>query len=265
MTGEAALKALMEAAEGGDRQAAGDFFLSILNAALFVPLRSQDMNVGAAASHGDFFPDILKVQDDTRNVAPAFLSASDLEKWCGAVSSFRTFTLGSLISVLPEEWWVCLNPGGEVEKEFSPWELQLLKKGPEAVPEILCDLFDQISDTVLEAVEVREYEYPLLKSALSERAGSISGVIGLYLLMSRGSRPSILIGTLISNSAQSEAAKIREEISDTAQKALIGDNSFRVFVGTDLDSTVSLSIFRDTAPFYRPDCNASGRISQDLK
>ena len=81
---------------------------------------------------------------------PIFSDELYLQDWLGEEAPFEKVRFASLIWEVEKETWMHLNPGQEVGKEISPWEIELLKQGPDAVPEIAAEI-----SGVSEDIEVR--------------------------------------------------------------------------------------------------------------
>jgi len=246
----------MPAALNGDREAALLFFRAFLAGPLYVPERYQAHKLSDAPRYPSDLFNLLGLQDRERVIIPVFSRAEMIIQWCGNELSHTCLSGQALLERLPDEWWLCLNPGGEIEKEFSPWEARLLKKGPESIPEILEDLLQDTEPVPLNIETVSGEEMPELKKALQEAAGSLPGIEALYLLRENFTSPEsdevqtrLLIGAELNEQSAQEADSISKLLRDAGAPHRIGAEPLRVFAGHKEE--MAMRIFSVVEPFYR--------------
>jgi len=250
------LEGMMEKASSGDLQAAYAFYETLINESVIVPERHQNV----ALSHNPEYPNeilnILGIKNNDRIIVPVFLSPEYIETWCGQKLLFRKMFFSALIDVLPPKWWICLNPGQEITKEFSPWELERLKSGTHEIPEILAELFGDLLPSATLSFEPQGPEYDNLKELLSDAGKEFPEVREIRLIaqmneaVTETQKTMLLLGVLVDPGSKERRTLIRDYLINTAHLALIGLEEFRVFLGSSIEDDISLSLFAKIKPFY---------------
>lgn len=130
----------LELAEGGEIESVRSFLAKLLESSLILVDRSQPKNLTLAPNYPNEFVRFLGVQDGDRILVPAFTTAERISDWFPHPLNVHESTFRSLLNVLPDNWWIVVNPNSELYKELSPWELKLLQSGPEGLEELLDEL-----------------------------------------------------------------------------------------------------------------------------
>ncbi len=157
------------------------FYKELLKAFLYVPHRFQEQPLSNAPQYPNPFLNILGVQDSERVVVPVFTHKIYIADWCGVEFTFENIASHDLFGRIPKEWWIVLNPGREYEKEFSPWEIDLLRAGEASLPELLAESLadSEASSVVIHPVNVDE-ELPL-KNKITTFAKQHDSIEKIYL------------------------------------------------------------------------------------
>ena len=255
--GNDALAAAMDQASYGSIPAAESFYKLFLSTTVYVPARQQPHPLSDAPQYPNDFVTVLGVQDKERVVTPVFSHQGFITAWSGLDLAAKQMTGGELLKILPEGWWLVMNPGQPVEKELSPWELEQLREGPAGIPAVLEEL--ESDREVLSLRALREEEYAALKNALRERAARLQGVQRVYLALEEsaheggGLESRLLIGAQLDTAINADSAlrqQIRQALRDAAGPHLIGDAiPLKVFVGKS-GETGMLGIFQQIPPLY---------------
>lgn len=247
----------MSLASFGYEDAARRFFEAFLSGPLFVPERYQERPIANLPEYENDFVNVLGLQDGSRVIVPVFTDPSYIETWCGNPLSYKSVNGQKLFEMLPEEWWISVNPGSEIEKEISPWEVDLLRGGTSGIDAILAELFPREVTELLEVRPVRENEQRDLKLELAQFAASHPEIARLYMLIEIGRDideedvVTLLLGVQAEIRASDEADSLREEIKGMAERALIGSGeAVRVMIGTSIEDNLMLGMFRKEKPFY---------------
>ncbi len=124
-------------ASRGERDSLKDFYNLLWDLNVIIPV-VPDFYVKAFG----FNPkskDVFAITNvDNKLILPIFSKKEIFMNWAtkevlNVVKPFKTF-----IWLLPENVWVHLNPNQDIGKEFSPWEIEILKKsGLKAIDEII--------------------------------------------------------------------------------------------------------------------------------
>lgn len=206
----------------------------------------------------------LAVQQDETISVPVFCNEEEVKDWAGLDLSLRQVSIRQLLASIPQGWWVTFRPGSDTGKEFSPWELEELSKGPEAIESILDEIF---SDSEIEPLQYREPEsgeYQELKAALIDFSKKHQGILTLSLLKHEESEL-LQIGAGLEKSANKSV--IKDGLSSLCQQLLVGDIHPRIFLyENDHPGAIGL-LFQKTQPFYKRSsrslfdrlCNLLGR------
>lgn len=249
-----ALEHALAVAIDGDASAQRRFFEVLLEATLVVPERHQPRPLTDSPRYPNEFFNVLGLQHGERVVVPVFSRADGIERWCGNPLRHRMLRFSDLLATIPDEWWVCVNPGGGVEKELSPWELGLLRSGRAGIAEIVEDLGAATATTTVEIRALKDGEYPELRRLLGEFATSCIDISRVFILREEGGGERtavVLIGVECFTSDQPGLDKVREEVGVVAGRGLIGAEPFRVFVGGRTTNNFKLTLFAQAEPVFQ--------------
>lgn len=250
------LEQLMELAVSGDKDAAQVFLDLFLAGPLFVPERHQPSPIAGAPKYPNDFAWLLGVQDGDRVIVPVFTDAQLIEEWAAAPLTFRTVPGKAILDAMPEEWWLWLNPGSDVEKEFSPWEIGELKLGPSSFATVLAEIFPEEIVEPLTLTQVDTNSYLELKRALIEFAEQDPRIVKLFILQEEGKdfegelRTQLLVGVEAGVKSSNEVDQLRDAIDAHAAPTQIGGETLKILVGKDVTDGLYLSIFKDSQPFF---------------
>lgn len=245
------IEAAMAKAMAGEKESLQIFFTELLRIPLFVPNRKQTPAPVNLAEYPDSILNVLALSDEDRTIVPVFLQPEYLSEWSERPLEYRQTSILSLLDILPMNWWVCVNPGRDVEKELSPWELQKLLAGSEGIAEIVEELSDDLSSVPL--LDLSTGPDSQLKASLSQYAATRDSIAAIYALMKDSesvdaAQELVLVGIQVDGNEQ-EVAKIKDEATAVAQKSMIGDYPVRVFTGTSLEG-YTLSVFKGMGAIY---------------
>ena len=245
-------QAMFDALEG-DGRAARIFFERLLEGRFFVPERHQERALSDAPPYPNDLLNILGIKAPGRVIVPIFTRSELIESWCGVALHHRTLGFGDLLAIIPDGWWVCLNPGAEVEKELSPWELGLLKSGAQVIDELIEEFnSDNTTPTVqIRALESGEYED--LRRGLVAYGEGEPEIARLLLLREEGGEsrtPTVLIGVECFSSERKVLDRIKAQVEAEAARGLIGGDGGRVWVGGKETNNFALTLFSRAEPLF---------------
>ncbi len=248
----------------GDRGAAVNFFIQLLNHELTVPERYSNSKYCDAVTYPHIFLNIFAFQDEEgRTCIPAFTNPAHAKSFNPqavqdntAISEplrCRKVSGSELFKLTPDDWWIILNPNQEVAKELSPWELSLLKKGEESIPEIIEEVFSQDTPTPIKISASTDDEFRSLRSFLIEHCKSDNRITKLYLskeIPYNESATIPLIGILVDPLYIADQDAILENIRGVANLEQVGTAKPRLFIGSEDAPGIMLRLFLDAPPFY---------------
>ncbi len=251
----------------GDKDAAHALLQGVLSGPLYVPERHQAKPLTDAPAYPNDFVYILGVRDKERTVVPVFSDASHLLTWAGNPFTFKVMSGKALFELVPEGWWVILNPGSEFEKDFSPWEIETLREGEKGIPAVLEELFADSGPTMVEVHPLPEGSYSELKDSLLKFALTTPSINRLHVLSEVGVDEEdqkvtrILVGVKLEGSVgKPEKEALQGDLTALAQRALIGDRSVRVLVADAREENLVLGAFNGFEPLYTKSIEKVGGI-----
>ena len=248
------LEQSMQEALAGSFEAGRRFFLAFLQGPIYVPERRQIHPLTEAPSYPNDFVNILGIQDKERAVVPAFSRLEHVEQWFGGNLECKTLSGLELIKLVPADWWICFNPGREVEKEISPWEIDQLRGGEEGIGAVLAEIFLTGPAQTLSVRTLRDNEHAAVRAALKSLADARPEISSIYLLIEEGrdadENPieTLLIGLEIDSSNLRVVEDIRCAALSLAQKAEIGGNPVKVYAG-GAGGKIALKALEGSPPF----------------
>ncbi|MFM1847376.1 MAG: SseB protein N-terminal domain [Pseudomonadota bacterium] len=260
-------RAMFDALEG-DGRAARLFFERLLESKFFVPERHQDRVLSDSPVYPNDLLNVLGIKAPGRVIVPVFTRSELIEAWCGVSLRHRTIGFPELLKILPDEWWVCLNPGAEVEKEISPWELGLLKGGTGVIDELIEEFNAENAAPTVQIRAPKEGEYGELQRGLSNVAENEKEIARLFILREDGGEsraPIVLIGVECFSSERRVLDRIKGEIEAEAARGLIGGDSARVLVGGKETNNFALTLFSRAEPFFAREAPAPRGLWGKLK
>ena len=218
-------------ASQGDRDAARRLFESFLRGPLVIPRRFQAHPMSDAPVYPTELFDILGINDGGRTIVPVFGNIEQLQSWSGSSLIYRTMSGADLISLLPEGWWVCINPGTGIEKDLSPWELHEISKGPAGIAAVLEELESDGLEPLRRIVPLTQQDIPSIAAALIDYAKRNRWIRSLKVARAEhGSEHEegeqrLLLGVEASRPPSSAE---QQEVSDLARAAAIGESPLRL-------------------------------------
>jgi len=182
------LKQAYEEKEG----AARSFFEALLQSRVLVGLRPVVAPPGDVPGPGNQATEelqrFLTVEVEGRRTLPVFSEESFTKEWVGEDFLFEHREFSTLLRVLGPETWLHLDAGQEYGREISPWEIDLLKRGPEAIEAVLQE--EGESGAAELEVDSRPESLEEFKKRISIAAEPYSWIAELKLLSIRNSEKS---------------------------------------------------------------------------
>jgi hypothetical protein len=265
------LEQLLLAAVEGDRTAAERFLELFLAQSFFVPERRQAQKMSDQPNYPNEFLNMLGIQDKERVVVPLFTRQELIAEWCGNTLAARSMKTSEILNHMPEDWWICVNPAAEAEKEISPWEIELLRGGAANIPAILDELYQHTIVEPLEVQPVQTYEYEALHRELKDYASRQKQIEKLYLIRQTGKDidetiiNKLLLGAEISTDSEGELENIKQELQALADRCQVGGDKVTLFSAQSGKGDMSFGLFGKSIPFYtRENRKRSGTLLERL-
>ncbi len=245
---------LLQAAEG-QTKALEKVLLGLMAGPLYIPTRSQSQNLTHQPTYPNDLISILGVQDKERVVVPVFTAAEFIQEWFGNELSYKLYSGESLFGILPEEWWITINAGQEIEKEISPWEITRLKHGEAGIKEILEE--SSLDDAIVQSIDLKqvpENDFSDLKQKISAYAVSKKDILKIYLMLEKsmttdGATLEKLIVGVECDKSTGDLEELKEKLVHICSLNLIGNMDSKILAGIS-GNNILLGPFKNSAPFY---------------
>jgi SseB protein N-terminal domain len=253
---DALAELILRASEEPSPEVLSSFYKLLLSMQWIVPERAQDNQLINQPEYPNPFLNILGIVKKEQVFAPIFSSDPRVREWSGHEIRGRYLSFKELLELLPNGWWIIINPGSEGEKDLSPWEIELLRGGESNIPALIEEILveDVIED--IELSELEDSEHQILKTKLVDIAKQNGEVSKLFLLREKGKTlseketSSIILGILIDTIPVARREEIQNTFADAGAYTLIGSEKMKVRVGDSIDGNLLLGIFKDHQPFY---------------
>ncbi len=248
--------ALLRAADGLPG-ALRDFYEALLRSRVWFPLRSIKKGEGRIERVGDRRSeesDFVVAEFEGRRFVPIFSEPEFVGDWAeqDVTSSAKEFS--SLLWLLDDETHFYLNAKQEVGKEITLWEIELLRRGLEAVPELVAEETEEIE--ISEEVEVRSSSdlFPELKKQLLpvlEIYEELEEAFLISVKQSSGLPEVPMLGIRYAVIAPDKREYVRSELENIARSHL-GEAAGLLNIVDNLDSPICAhgEFFSDATPFY---------------
>jgi hypothetical protein len=260
------LTVLSKEAFEGIRSSCEEFLRQFLDTELIVPDRHQpNIQSTNPEPFSPFFP-FFCYEFEGETFIPCFEKEEQLTEWCSKPLTYRRSLGLRIIDLIPPNCWLVFNPGSEVEKPFSPWELSLLRLGSaEAITEVISELFDTPTEELLDANALFSGEHPQLFAELQKICENRSQIDKAWILevglVQDSDTPSneVLVGFLVTKNVKKEGKETEiDELQATLQNLLaplmIGRGSLRVVVLTEISEGIFGPLFKAHAPVFDRNC-----------
>ncbi len=218
-----------------------------LETQFLVPEREQPHPLTHPTTYPNELFQLLGIAHGDQSFVPIFCTEEEIKDWSGLELRTRQVYGKQLLQSIPEGWWITLRPGAEVGKEFSPWEISELTKGPEAIDTVVAEIFDSEEVTPLEYKEPGEDEYTELKENLTTFALDNPEIQTLSLL-EHEDQNLLQLGAGISS--LEKRTEIEEQLETICKRALVGDIQSRVLVFQSNETSAIALLFMKSKPFY---------------
>ena len=238
------LSELLEAAATGESSEA--FYLELLESEVVIPTRSA---AKANPQPGDTFEtfNFLTAREGSKEILPIFSDAAFVEEWAGRELPTRTHRFTSLLWILADEIWLHLNPGQEFGKELSPWEIERLKQGKDAVPELISELDPPVAREI--EIDAQSDNYPELRLQMRPVLELYREISEAFIVkIAEGEEIYPAVGLRRESISPERLASLQSELNDSVSGHLSQGERLAIF--ENVDDRSYRAIFEDATPFY---------------
>ncbi len=270
------LTLLLNHAADGLPGAVAAFLERLLISDVYVPLRglpgaTEESGADVALVGEDSAEErgFLTVVYDSKPCLPIFSQEEYLLEWAQREIPFVRKSFKSLLWLVGDENWMYINPNQEVGKEITEWEIQRLRQGVEAIPEIVASL----SEVPYGEIEVRSGEdlYPELKRKLLPTLELYPELTEAFLVTikegeAEAEKP--LLGVKWAKVKEAKRIYVKAELEECI-KDFLSERGGHITVIDDLGDKNSHNhtLFADSTPFYFATREPSGiqKVTNTLK
>lgn len=252
------LTSLLVAAASGNEEALKAFFRALPDAYVYVPVFSpapiQDEQIVVIGEKGEVPSQVfMTVRYEGNPCVPAFTEKRFVEQWAKREVLCVSKLFRTLLWSIGEGTWIYLNPNQEVGKEITPWEIELLKQGADAVDDLVAAQQEDSLDEIEVSPDTESFAE--LKRKLIPVLEIYSELEEAFLVMVKegmGLEPRPVLGLRFAkNTSQNKREYLREEIlriADEYQGA--GEQPLAVLDDLGLEHSPNWPIFSEAVPFY---------------
>jgi hypothetical protein len=262
------LESLLEQALTGDKEAIYQFYKRFLTSEFIVPERFQEAPLSNSAKYPNDFFNLLGIQNKEKSIIPIFCNAEQIQDWCALNLNSKKITAEYLLNNTPEDWWLHLNPGAELNKEFSPWEIKKLLEGELGLNEIISDFGAYEDDSAPLLSNLKEDEYINLKNNLLSLASiesSISKITIAKATSQENKEEKILLAIFPTEEKDHKISKeLKDKFLDILRAALIGDLPYECLIINKEDNLNRL-LFANFAPLFQREDTKSSLLTKIIK
>ncbi len=243
----------LEAAANEIPGAAAEFFRLLMKSTVFLPVKSEPKSgvpiLGQLETRDLGF---LTVLSDGEEILPIFSEADFVGDWADRELFYAECEFRKLIWLIGESTVFHLNPGQEVGKEISRWEIEKLRNGEAAIEEIVAELEGAGDEDLLVQPAGPEFD-PFRKKLLPilEIASELELAFLVLLSEEESARTSPALGVKYSADISEERrAYFRAEFENCSRQSLPPEMQLTIFDELDDETNPNWSIFEDASPFY---------------
>ena len=230
------------------------FLRILMQSTVFVPIKSEpkkDIPIFGQLETGDL-GFLLSPGTGDEEILPIFSEPGYVAEWAEREIFYADCEFRKLIWVLGEDTVLHLNPGQEVGKEISRWEIEQLRRGEGAIPEIVAELQGGGESDILLEPAGPEYD-PLKKKLLAvlEIATELSEAFLVVATEEEGGAVSPTLGLLYGEAVSPERREyFRAEFENCSREHLPSDRRMTILDDLDDENSPNWGLFADVNPFY---------------
>ena len=251
------LAILLEDAADEKPGAAEAFYELLLNSEVFIPTHSTKEKIfEVGSSHADQLG-FMTINYEGQECLPIFSQESFIYEWAGKEVSFTKKSFSSLLWLVGD-MWLYLDSNQLAGKEITAWEIELLKKGKDTIPELvaassenpLLELEVETNSDLF--AELKRQVIPVLELSSKLEAAFMVGIKD-----DGNTKP--MLGLKYGKVTDAERKYIRDELLQVSEQLLIVD---------DIGVGASDSFFNDATPFFiaqKEIKNAENSIFSEIK
>ena len=225
--------------------AAESFFELLLESEVYIPIQKDSKKSAKSVEIGKAHVDqlgYLTVDYEGKECLPIFSEEDFLHHWAKREIGVAKKDFKSLLWLVGEELWLYIDPEQEIGKEITAWEISMLKKGKDAIPDLVAALGGEQAFDL--EVDNSSNLYPELKRKLLsvlELAKNLEEAFLISVKDDNSESTSAMLGLKYSEDDKTQKEFIRKEVGYFEENILVVDN---------LGSGPNDTLFDGATPFY---------------
>mgnify|MGYP000325942580 CR=1 FL=1 len=252
------LTKILEDAANGEPGAVAAFFMRLLISGVYVPLhpsveRTTDNGAQPILGSESFRAlNYMTVLHDGKEIMPIFSEEIFVGEWAEREFEYAEVKFSSLIELLGDDVALHLNPGQDVGKEITPWEIAELRKGSDAIPDLVQLLAEEDGGGEIEVRSSGEI-FPDLQRGLLPVLELYTELREAFIVAvkepaAESERPAI--GLRFLGITEGKRRYLVSELENAAKEQLPSHLSLIVCDDLDDHRSPHLGLFTDVTPFY---------------
>ncbi|MCB0347034.1 MAG: SseB family protein [Bdellovibrionales bacterium] len=251
---EKSLEQLLDEAERNVLGSAKEFYLRLLESEVLIPLRPGFAKMTEEEAKEIKTLERFAIVDfQQKRILPVFSHKEAFIEWTqqqeieAIAKSFK-----SLVWIIGEEIWVHLNPGQEVGKEFSPWEIESLKDGREGVDDLVAELMSEHQAIEIE-VDSGSSQFAALKKKIATILEAYPEVTEAFLISFKKDEaddPIPLFGMRQNGLSDKALKTIEQEVRTMTEFSAEAQMPAEFISNIDKRTNPHAVLFDDATPFY---------------
>ncbi len=250
------LSFLLQCAADETEDAAETFFIELLKGKVFVAVDpnaeapKDPILVGEGRRHLKQ-SGYMVVSYEGSLTLPIFTEESFVGDWLDTQCVITEVEFSKLLWYLGAEDWLYINPGQELGKEITPWEIEQLRRGPEGIPDLVEALKEEFDEEL--TVENNPENLGKLRSKLLPLLELYPELIEAFLVTIRegekgDEKPTL--GLRYRRITDAKRMYLRSEFDNLSKEHLPGHQ--QLFLVDDLGepNSPNIRLFEGATPIY---------------
>lgn len=235
--------------------AAERFFKELLESSVFVPLKAGQSAEVDSQIVGEKSLESLGyviVHYQGAQTVPIFTENYFVSDWAGEETTTSEVPFRRLVNWIPSGVWIYLNPGQEVGKELTPWEIECLKSGVDSIPDLIAAL-DELEDDDTFIVNASNDLFSEFKSNIQALLETYSELEEAFLVsMKEGENgvPKPVLGIKYRGISEGKRIYLKSEFENASRELLPEDAQLMIVDDLENPNSPNHRIFTDATPFY---------------
>lgn len=249
------LTALLSRAADAEPGAAAEFFRELLAATVFTALERGRTAPAVSPIVGEkplAELGYMIVHYQGNQALPIFTEPEFVEQWADEELPVHPLPFRELVQWVPQGMWLYVNPGQEVGKEFTPWEIEGLRQGVDAIPDLVAAL-DEHSEVEEFVINTSRDLFPDFKEQLRPILEIYPELREAFLVtMQEGDQglPKPVLGIRYEGIPEAKRIYLRSEFERASEEFLPPESQLMIVEDLQNPTSPNHRLFEEATPFY---------------